>query len=784
MKQKLLLKTMLLLFALIAGGSSVWADTESYTATSSDKPTATNGTTSGSVTGTNSISWSYSVTQDTKSGKSPFVQYSDSYGWQLGSGNSPCKAFSISTSGISGTITQIQVVTGSASASSSINVTVGGAAFGTQGQATGSGSTVSTQTFTGSASGDIVISASASSAAFYFKSVTVTYTPSGSNPSISLSSSSVNVTKAEGIGTITVTYNNIDNVNAEVLFYESNGTKSATYDWIYAGINGSNNLYYNYQANTGSARTAYMKVHQKTEDVYSELITITQASGIDTPTFDPVGGTYTTAQNVTISCATDGATIYYTTDGTDPDDGSSVYSGAVPITVSGTVLKVIAYKAGARSEIASAKYTIKPNKPTITAVGATVTITGDDGCKFYYTTNNTTPTEESTNYTSSFSLFEDCTIKARAYDAYHNASDVYSFPFKYLPLEPKNINSGYFVKVTDVSDLENGDAILIVNEDNTVAMSTTQNSNNRGQAEVTITNDVINNLSADVQKLVLVKTTEKINSVDTDVFYFYTGSGYLYAASSSSNYLRTEAAPDNNNNARATIVIDDYFEDAIITFTGTYTHNVVAYNSTNQLFSCYEAGPQKVYIYKEVAHSETLTPGKTYTTLTSAYNLDFTGIADLEAYIATGVSGGYVQMTQVNKVPANTGLVLKATTPDSPVNVPAFDGTGADDVSGNKMAGSATATTAVAANAGYILKDGVFQPSSGGDLPAGKAYLNIAVSSAPVLNLNFGDDTTGIDMVKGEGFKVNGEFYNLNGQRVAQPAKGLYIVNGKKVVIK
>ena len=78
----------------------------------------------------------------------------------------------------------------------------------------------------------------------------------------------------------------------------------------------------------------------------------------------------------------------------------------------------------------------------------------------------------------------------------------------------------------------------------------------------------------------------------------------------------------------------------------------------------------------------------------------------------------------------------------------------------------------------------MFQPSSGGDLPAGKAYLNIAVSSAPVLNLNFGDDTTGIDMVKGEGFKVNGEFYNLNGQRVTQPTKGLYIVNGKKVVIK
>ena len=180
MKRHLLFKSLLLLCALVVG-TNAWADTVSYTATSNDKPTATNGTTSGSVTGTNSISWSYSVTQATKKNKNPFVNHSSDYGWQLGSSNSPCTAFSISTSGISGTITQIQVVTGSASTSSAINVTVGGNNFGTQGQATGSGSTVSTQTFTGSASGEIIVSATASTGAFYFKSVTVTYS-AGSGP--------------------------------------------------------------------------------------------------------------------------------------------------------------------------------------------------------------------------------------------------------------------------------------------------------------------------------------------------------------------------------------------------------------------------------------------------------------------------------------------------------------------------------------------------------------------------------------------------------------------------
>ncbi len=68
-------------------------------------------------------------------------------------------------------------------------------------------------------------------------------------------------------------------------------------------------------------------------------------------------------------------------------------------------------------------------------------------------------------------------------------------------------------------------------------------------------------------------------------------------------------------------------------------------------------------------------------------------------------------------------------------------------------------------------------------LGANKAYLAVpSGSGAP--GFTFGGETTGIEAVKSEGFKVNGECYNLNGQRVAQPTKGLYIVNGKKVIIK
>ena len=71
----------------------------------------------------------------------------------------------------------------------------------------------------------------------------------------------------------------------------------------------------------------------------SYTLNATAATGVLTPisvmpvapTFSIASGTYDTNQNVTISCATDGATIYYTTDGSDPSTSSSVYSEAISL---------------------------------------------------------------------------------------------------------------------------------------------------------------------------------------------------------------------------------------------------------------------------------------------------------------------------------------------------------------------------------------------------------------------------------------------------------------------
>lgn len=78
---------------------------------------------------------------------------------------------------------------------------------------------------------------------------------------------------------------------------------------------------------------------------------------VATPTFNPAGGTYSDPVNVTISCATSGASIYYTTDGTTPTASSTLYSAPIAVSTT-TTIKAVGMKSGmSNSSIASATYT-------------------------------------------------------------------------------------------------------------------------------------------------------------------------------------------------------------------------------------------------------------------------------------------------------------------------------------------------------------------------------------------------------------------------------------------
>lgn len=107
----------------------------------------------------------------------------------------------------------------------------------------------------------------------------ISITKVSTDPSIELNPENIDVDGDEHDGTINVTYKNLTGVLAEVRFCDAEG-ETATYDWVDADINASNNVDYLIEANTGAARTAYMKVYAvgNEGEAYSSLIAITQAA--------------------------------------------------------------------------------------------------------------------------------------------------------------------------------------------------------------------------------------------------------------------------------------------------------------------------------------------------------------------------------------------------------------------------------------------------------------------------------------------------------------------------
>lgn len=175
-----------------------------------------------------------------------------------------------------------------------------------------------------------------------------------------------------------------------------------------------------------------------------------------------------------------------------------------------------------------------------------------------------------------------------------------------------------------------------------------------------------------------------------------------------------------------------------------------------------------------------------FTTLVSTETLDFSNVEGLTAYIATNVDNGSDQVTlkSIGVVPANTPIVLKGA-PNAKYRV-STTVTTATPPAGNLLRGSATKSVDLAAGAAYILSGGKFCKNAAGTMPAGKAYLPAAAttSNARALALYFDGDATAIQTLEVKEEPVRKGIYNLQGQRVKTPGKGLYIIDGKKVIIK
>lgn len=162
--------------------------------------------------------------------------------------------------------------------------------------------------------------------------------------------------------------------------------------------------------------------------------------------------------------------------------------------------------------------------------------------------------------------------------------------------------------------------------------------------------------------------------------------------------------------------------------------------------------------------------------------------ARVTAYKVSNVGATSVTLEEITEAPANTPVILNGAAGTYALDIIASAsavGTNKLNVSdGNATTDDANTVYALAAK-GEPAVVGFYKVKAGVKVPAGKCYLSVAVTSAPEY-LGFGGDgnTTSVNDVRSKMEEGRGEFYNLAGQRVAQPTKGLYIVNGKKYIVK
>ena len=151
-----------------------------------------------------------------------------------------------------------------------------------------------------------------------------------------------------------------------------------------------------------------------------------------------------------------------------------------------------------------------------------------------------------------------------------------------------------------------------------------------------------------------------------------------------------------------------------------------------------------------------------------------------------------MKLEEVSKATANTAVILYADVAETtPYTVNTTKESASTTVHTNQLkisdgtvTGNESGTIYVLANGGNGV--GFYHVENGSAITAGKAYLEVSDETPARQFIGFGDDneTTGIQTVANSQQSAANSYYDLQGRRVAQPTKGLYIVNGKKVVIK
>ena len=355
--------------------------------------------------------------------------------------------------------------------------------------------------------------------------------------------------------------------------------------------------------------------------------------------------------------------------------------------------------------------------------------------------------------------------------------------------------------VTDASTLKAGDEIIITNgkSGDVYAMKPWGGKNNCSAEEITINSE---------GKIVTPSPTiAKITLGGTDTageWTLYDGTYYLYAASKSSNNLKGRKALGTDKNDIAKIEIEKTNNNAVIKFQGKNTRNIIRYNEnkgndSGPLFSCYKEGQAEIYIFRK-ANTFTIGDDK-FATFYSA-----------DAYIMPeGVTGGTITAadtqsgkltinytyTEGTTVPAKTALLLKGepktyyyaktTSSDTAPAGNLLHGADAVDAQGKTFVDGTNVKYYILSHSTDATKKLGFYwaAADGAAISYQEPYAFLAIDaagSAPImLSIDGDDDTTAINGITNDTITDN-TMYNLAGQRVNANAKGIIIINGKKVI--
>ena len=540
--------------------------------------------------------------------------------------------------------------------------------------------------------------------------------PVSEEPAVTLENYNISVPVDGDNGILTVQYQNIDDVVADIQFYDEAGNEVGAdyYEvWLTAELDDDNNVNYIAIENYGEERTAYFKVFALvgSDYVYSDLITITQAA-------------YVPKWIVTFN--TDGGTFVPNNDFTDE----------IVEVEQGTHYLPSATKEGYRLE-----------------------------------------------------GWNDGNITYAAGANYDFTSDV---EFTAVWVE-KGVEEWV---LTNIDDIEEGDVFVIVgNNGSDYAMTNDNGSSAPLPVAVTVENEKITSAVDDnIQWNIEVGTNGFIfrpNGSTTTSLYCIDNNNGLRVGAGSGTFSNTFVL-DESGYLKTTVNSNDRFVGIYTATNATAPQDWRSYKNTtgniaDQTFAFYK----KVETYPAQTVTLPIKGGFTATTFSSDKALDFSGFETLKAFIITDGDGTTVQ---VSKVPANTGIYVTADEAND-YDVPIlFDESEAEDVTGNLLVATDGETTYVSDNETvyYIFgkqkgKEAFFKVPAAGYTPsANKAALAVPASAGAKEMIVIGGEATAIDNSQLTTDNLNGECFDLSGRKVSNGKlqKGIYIVNGRKVVVK